>query len=193
MESGARKPKGAGRSSFNLLDSAQLLRELDLRKGSTFLDLGCGRGEYAIAAAERVGEDGLVYAVDLWKEGIETLREDASSKGLKQIKPVVADITSHLPFEEGSIDLCFMATVLHDLVEFRSEEETLKEVRRMLKKEGTFDIVEYKKIDGPPGPPITIRLTPEEVEDLLAPYAFRKERTLEVGPYHYLITFSVKK
>ena len=117
MTEEAKKPKGAGRSSFDLLNSNLLLQELHLKKGDTFLDLGCGRGAYSIAAAERVGGEGLVYAVDLWEEGLETLKREASSKDLKQIKTFVADITTtRLPLEGGSVDLCFMATVLHDLV-----------------------------------------------------------------------------
>ena len=194
MAEEAKKPKGAGRSSFDLLNSELLLQELHLRKGDTFLDLGCGRGEYSIAAAERVGGEGFVYAIDLWEEGIETLKRAASSKDLKQIKTFVADITTaRLPLEGGSVDLCFMATVLHDLVEFRAEEGTLSEVRRTLKKKGTFAIVEYKKIDGPPGPPIAIRLSPDEVEHLVGRYGFKRGRIVEVGPYHYLITFFIQE
>ena len=94
MAEEAKKPKGAGRSSFDLLNSELLLQELHLKKGDTFLDLGCGRGEYSIAAAERVGGEGLVYAVDLWEEGLETLKRETSSKDLKQIKTLVADITT---------------------------------------------------------------------------------------------------
>ena len=47
--------------------------------------------------------------------------------------------------------------------------------------------MEFKKIDGPPGPPIHIRLTPEEVTDRLDPYGFKKERYVDVGTYNYLI------
>ena len=43
--------------------------------------------------------------------------------------------------------------------------------------------------EGPPGPPLHIRLSPEEVSDMLAPYGFTKERLVEVGPYNYLMLF----
>ena len=39
-------PTGAGKSSFELIDSAKFFRELDLKKGITFLDLACGWGTY---------------------------------------------------------------------------------------------------------------------------------------------------
>jgi hypothetical protein len=47
--------------------------------------------------------------------------------------------------------------------------------------------MEFKKIDGPPGPPKHIRLSPEDVTAMLDPYGFKKERTADVGPYNYLI------
>ena len=83
-----------------------------------------------------------------------------------------------------------MATVLHDLAEFAMADGALKEAHRVLKPGGTLAIVEFDKVEGPPGPPLRIRLTPEEVENLVAPYGFQKTRTARVGPYNYLILFT---
>jgi hypothetical protein len=60
---------------------------------------------------------------------------------------------------------------------------------RVLKPGGLFAIVEFDKIDGPPGPPRHIRLDPAEVEALVAPYGFARQRTVKLGSYNYLITF----
>ena len=54
---------------------------------------------------------------------------------------------------------------------------------------GCLAIVEFDKIDGPPGPPRHIRLDPAEVEALVAPYGFARQRTVKLGPYNYLMTF----
>jgi ubiquinone/menaquinone biosynthesis C-methylase UbiE len=63
----------------------------------------------------------------------------------------------------------------------------LTEIARVVKPTGILAIMEFKKIDGPPGPPIDIRLAPAEVSDRLDPYGFGKERSVDVGPYNYLI------
>ena len=63
----------------------------------------------------------------------------------------------------------------------------LTEIARVVKPTGILAVMEFKKIDGPPGPPIHIRLSPAEVADRLAPYGFKKERSVDVGPYNYLI------
>ena len=183
------KVHGAGRSSFGLVDHTKVFNELRLRRGITFLDLGCGRGEYAIAASKIIGDNGLVYGIDLWEDGIAFLQEEISAKGIKNLKPVVADIGKRLPIGDGSVHICFMATVFHELVLADASEGALKEVVRVLKGDGCLAILDFKKIDGPPGPPLTSRLTPEEVEKTVTPYGFRKEGLTETGPYTYLITF----
>src|SRR5512136_897510 len=101
---------GVGKSSFDLVDTTKLFDELQLTPGSAFADLGCGRGEYAIQAALRVGEQGTVYAVDLWEEGLVVLGTEAEFLGLFQLQVIAADICAKLPIEDQSVDVCFVAT-----------------------------------------------------------------------------------
>ena len=49
------KPPGAGKSSFDLIEPSKLLAELQLPKNITFLDLGCGAGNYTLAVAVVLG------------------------------------------------------------------------------------------------------------------------------------------
>lgn len=183
------KPTAAGKSSFELIDPGTLFAALPLPKGSVLLDLACGRGAYAIALAEYMGGGGKIYAVDLWKEGIDALRTEISARKIGTVTPLIADVSKKLPLENGSIDVCLAATVLHDLVEDGTEKGTLQEIRRVLKPGGTLAVVEFKKVQGPPGPPVEIRLAPLELEELVAPYGFRPVSTTDAGPYNYLSLF----
>lgn len=183
------KPVGAGRSSFALVDQDKLFGELQLKGGINFLDLGCGRGEYAIRASEFVGNEGLVYGIDLWDEGINLLKEEALARGSKNIRAMVADAGERIPLEDGSIDVCLMATVFHDLVLANTAEDALQEIWRVLKKQSVLAILEFEKIDGPPGPPLSSRLAPEEVEEKVIPYGFQRVGLKEIGPYNYLVSF----
>jgi ubiquinone/menaquinone biosynthesis C-methylase UbiE len=187
------RPIGAGASSFELIDPTLLFSKLRLREGMVFLDLACGKGLYSIAVAEAIGEKGWVYAIDLWEEGIAHLRKEISARGLKNIKAMVADASKRIPLGDNQVDLCLMATVLHDLVRIKAHEGVLREVRRVLNPEGPLAIIEFKKIDGPPGPPRHIRLSPGEVEGILNAYGFKKKRTHQIGPYNYLMTFFLKE
>ena len=184
-----RTPPGAGHSSFELIDAGQFLAELQLTPGLTVADLGCGEGHYTFALADAVGEKGLVYALDLWQPGLEALECRAAAEGRKNLKTYLANISRSIPLPDGSVDLALMATVLHDLAEFDLADGALKETARVLKPGGALAIVEFKKVAGPPGPPLTVRLGPEEVAVMVAPHGFKQARVREVGPYNYLTRF----
>jgi ubiquinone/menaquinone biosynthesis C-methylase UbiE len=183
------KPPGAGKSSFDLIDPAKFLALLALTPGAAVLDLGCGPGNYALAVAEAVGSGGGVYAVDLWEEALFKLKEEAAIRGFPQIRPILADVRGALPLKAGSVNVCLLAMVLHELVGAGAAGGALKEAARLVKSKGTLAIVEFKKMDGPPGPPRHIRLAPEELAELVAPYGFEKRVLEEVGPYTYLMMF----
>lgn len=184
------KPHGAGKSSFDLVDHEKVLKELKLRKGGSFLDMGCGPGDYAIAVAQRLGEEGVVYAADLWVEALVRLQRKAKAQNIGNIRTIVGNVSGGLPIEDGTVDVCFMATVLHDFLREGVAFEVLSEAGRVLKTEGSLAILEFKKMEGPPGPSIDIRLTPEDVERLVATHCFLGQGSIEVGPYHYMMIFN---
>jgi ubiquinone/menaquinone biosynthesis C-methylase UbiE len=86
-----------------------------------------------------------------------------------------------------------MATVFHDFVLANVADGALMEVVRLLKKDGFLMILEFKKMDGPPGPPLSSRLAPQEVEKKVTRYGFDKKRITETGPSTYLITFQLRR
>ena len=188
----ASKPRGAGKSSFGLIDTAKFFQELDLKKGVTFLDVACGWGAYSLAAADIVGKDGQVYAVDLFEEGITSLRKEAGAKGIQNLATFVSNVAQKIPVDDDCVDVCLMATVLHDLVADKVEQQVLKEIVRVMKSESTLAIVEYLKKEGPPGPPKPVRLSPEDVDQMLSVYGFQQKRYTEIGPDNYLQIYTRK-
>jgi ubiquinone/menaquinone biosynthesis C-methylase UbiE len=186
------RPHGAGKSSFELIEAGKLFPVLALKPWFTVLDMGCGPGTYSIAMAKIIGDGGRVHAVDLWAEGIERLKERVERRGLKNVRPMVADVSRVLPLSGESMDLILMATVLHDLKEDGVQDGALAEARRLLKRHGTLAVVEFIKTTGPPGPPISIRLSPDDVSSLVEPFGFARTGLHDIGPYNYLITFAPK-
>lgn len=183
------KPVGAGKSSFDLIDTRKFFAELNLQKGITLLDVACGRGAYSLAASEDVGPDGRILAFDLWQEGIDHLQKEISLRQIRNVEARVVDVSQKLPLEDQSVDVCLLATVLHDLILVHKDRGTLKEIKRVMKPRGTVAVIEFKKIEGPPGPPIEIRISAEDVVERLRPYSLRLDRTVDMGPYNYLAVF----
>jgi ubiquinone/menaquinone biosynthesis C-methylase UbiE len=173
-------------------DSACVFREIQLKEGQCFLDLGCGSGDYALYAANIVGESGNVYALDRWEQTIDTLTQDVEAQGVKNIKIMHADITGALPIENHCADVCFLATVLHTFHPLQDEKILFHEILRVVKPGGQVAIIECHKERRDFGPPEHMRLSPEELEDILTPYGFEVIETLDLG-YNYLIRFQAGK
>lgn len=176
-----------GPSSFDMHDCEMIFNEIGLKDGNCFLDVGCGSGDYSIEASKIVGDLGGIYALDIQEKAIEALKEEASFRGLKNIKAIVSDVTNPLPVQENCIDVCFIATVLHTI----DREDTkilFSEINRVLKPDGRLVIIECKKDNRSFGPPINLRWSPEELENSLTQRGFKKASIIDLG-YTYMIQF----
>jgi ubiquinone/menaquinone biosynthesis C-methylase UbiE len=162
---------------------------LSLNGGDSFLDMGCGPGDYSIRASEIVGDSGIVYALDRWQDVIDDLAEKADIQGLGNVRAVVSDITCHLPVDDESVDLCFISTVLHSLDLADVERSLFGEIHRVLRRGGRLAVIECKKEEQQFGPPLSMRLSPEEIESSAIRYGFEKVGLVDLG-FNYLIIFA---
>lgn len=152
-----------GKSSESLLDKAAILGALEIRTGQTILDAGCGDGYMSRAFAGAMHNTGVVYALDPDETAIAALRNE-SGGGI--IHAIVGDITTTTLLADASVDLIYLATVVHGFAPsqmngFRNE------VVRILKPRGKLAIVEIDKRPTPFGPPLDIRFSPEELRRCL--------------------------
>lgn len=181
---------GSGKSSWDLADTARLWQKLNWPTGITVLDLGCGEGRYSLPAAARVGPKGRVIALDLWAEGIDRLEAAAAQQKIDNIDARVADAADPLPLQDQSVDVCFMAAVLHDFAVAGVADRALREVARVLKPRGIMAVVEFKKEDSPYGPPRRIRLAVEDLAMMVQHLGFiRFSGVVDLGPDLYLAQF----
>lgn len=182
----AQAPHGAGKSSFDLIDAAGLMDNLEPLLGRAVLDLGCGYGDYSLALAERVESEGVVHAVDPWEEGIRELKQRAGENEGAPIHAHVADAAQGIPLPDNSVDLCLMAAVLHDIMHDWGHEAALAEAGRVLKPEGTLAVLEFRKIEGMAGPPVHIRLSEDELREVLFRNGFTVGTVSDNGDQFYL-------
>ena len=183
-------PVAAGKSSYDLIDSEKFWQFLAIPSGITALDLACGAGRYTLPLAERVGPRGKVIAVDLWADGIAQLRTEARRRQMNNVETHVADAGQALPLDDQSIDLCLMATVLHDFVQAGMAADALRELARVLKPQGVMVMVEFKKEPTPHGPPHPIRLSVEDLAVMVQRLRFiRFSGVVDLGQDLYAARF----
>lgn len=123
---------------------------------------------------------------------MDILKQEIRNQDLKNIEPLLADITSSIPVKDGSVDIYFTANVFHGIVGNEELDSTMNEINRVLKEDGVLAIVEFIKTEGTPGPPMDVRLEPQEVLENIEKYGFKKKEIKETGPYHYLVLASRK-
>ena len=185
------KPIAAGKSSFDLIDFGTFLSAMDLGDDLILLDAACGAGRYAVEIARQVRSVKKIYAFDLWDEGIARLKLKAGSLGFENIEAAVCDVSKAIPLDDAGVDVCLMATVLHDLIADGTHQGALEEIVRVLKPGGRLAVVEFKKMPGPPGPPEKVRLSPQDLEAVMTPLGFHPLETVELGTVTYLALFQM--
>ncbi len=176
-----------GRSSEEILSSEEVLNSSDLKFGDIFLDAGCGDGHISIEASKIVGEQGKVYALDVYPESIETVKAKIHEDKLTNVEAILADITDDIPLDANSVDHALMANVLHGFVEEKDVEPVMKNINRVIKPGGIFSVVEFRKVENSPGPPFDVKISPKQVTDILFKYGFDVTETREIGRFHYIV------
>ena len=172
------------------LDTERIVQTLDLQDGQHVGDFGCGSGYFTIAAAQRVGESGRVYAVDVQEGPLESVTSRAQSLGLENIVTVRADLEklggTNIPSD--ALDIVLLANVL-----FQSSKKDgiIAEAKRTLKMGGRLLVIDWKKGAGG-AVPDDLRSQPDEVRNLVTDAGFTFERDIEAGEYYFGMTFSKK-
>ena len=136
---------------------AQLIERSGIKKGMQVLDLGCGSGAFTPFIARVVGEKGKVYALDIQADMLKQLERKLSkpeNRDIKNIKLIEGN-AYELPFEDNSLDLVNMVTVLQEIPD---RNRALQEVKRVLKRGGFFAVTELFPDPDYPWKSTTIKL-----------------------------------
>ncbi|WP_420601725.1 class I SAM-dependent methyltransferase [Flagellimonas sp.] len=118
-----------------------LLNFSGIKAGDKVADIGCHEGYLSMHLSKRVMENGRVYAVDVREDRLETLRENANDRNLKNIITILGDYDDpKLP--ERELDIVFIIDTYHEM---DSHEKILRHVKRSLKPGGKVMILEKLK------------------------------------------------
>ncbi len=169
------------------LNPSEVVAQTGLMQGQVVADLGCGNGFYVLPAAQMVGREGMVYAMDLMENKLAATVSIANQFGYKNVRVVKADLSKPLiDIPAESCDLVIIGNILHEISQ---KEPLLKNVYRVLKTGGRVVAVEWKKTATPFGPALQRRVEQQTLEIMLMQSGFRKIKELEADGYHYAVLF----
>lgn len=162
----------------------RVLAALELKPGMTVADIGAGSGYYSSRIAERVGQAGIVYAVDIQPEMLDFLRMQMKQRRVTNVTPVLGTETD--PKLPAAIDLAVMVDVYHEL---EYPHEMLAAIVKALKPGGRVAFVEFRGND--PSVPIKAlhTMTEAQVRKEAEAQPLRWTKTVKDLPWQQVIVF----
>jgi ubiquinone/menaquinone biosynthesis C-methylase UbiE len=113
-------------------------------KGAVIADVGAGSGFMAEEFAALVGQQGIVYAVDINPVMLDDLIRRAKEKGLDNIRKVVCPENSvNLP--QNSVDIVFLCDTYHH---FEYPKPTMRSIYQALRPGGQLVLVDFRRLPG---------------------------------------------
>ena len=172
-----------------LLDPQKIFEKIELRPGMRVADLGCGRtGHFVFPVSRIVGDTGVVYAVDVVKDILQSLGGRIRSEGFGNVQTIWSDIEvpNIIPIPSGSLDVCFFVNVMFLLKDRLS---AIQEAMRLLKSGGRLVIIDWEKKLGPLGPEIGSLVKPDDIIRLATENNLTLLDNFKNGDYHYCLIF----
>lgn len=114
-----------------------ILEKADINVDDYVLDYGCGPGSYSMVAAELVGLNGQVIAVDRHPLAIKKVNKKAVKRGLNNITTIQTNCKTDL--KSCIIDVIFCFDTFHS---FTQPKDNLSEFHRILKNNAALYIMD---------------------------------------------------
>ncbi len=129
-------------SAVTSLWASDLVERVEVRAGERVLDVACGTGVVARAAADRVGPDGHVTGLDINPAMLAVARSESSGADFVQ------GSAGALPFDDASFDV---VTCQLGLQFFPDRAKAVAQMRRVLVGGGRLGLSVYGPIEHNPG------------------------------------------
>ena len=120
-----------------LMNPVKTLQGAGIQPGQTVLEVGCGTGFFTIPAAEMIGEQGCLVAMDPLLDYTTRVSKKVQSAGFKNVRVVKRDALS-TGLDAASIDMVLLFGVLP--FPALPLKRLLPEMHRVLKPEGNLAV-----------------------------------------------------
>lgn len=131
---------------------------MGVKEADSVLELGCGPGFFTETLSAIVGPRGKVYAQDVQQEMLSKMKKHLVVRQAKDnVHPLLCN-SSALTLPNESIDVSLCANVMEEIDKEGELEKSLKELQRVLKKNGILIFKEHLFGDTAPAIEKTLKI-----------------------------------
>src|SRR3989344_9131478 len=161
-------------------DPVKSLKGLGLRENDIVADLGAGTGFYSIAAGHVV-EKGKVYAVEVQKDFLETIKHKVKEANLSNVEVIWGNVEKlgGTKIGDGVVDAVIASNILFQV---EDKENFILEIKRILKQKGRVLLIDWSESSFMNGTNI---ISKDKARIMFEKKGFLLEREINAGDYHY--------
>lgn len=160
---------------------------LGIEPGMKVADFGAGSGAYVLLFAEALRGSGGVYAVDIQKDLLRRIKNEAARRSLS-VEIVWDDLEEEggSKLADNSLDLVLVSNLLFQV---KRRDRVLAEATRVTRPNGRVVLIDWSESFGGMGPRPEDVCTKETALALARNAGLTLEKELDAGAHHYGLIF----
>lgn len=173
----------------------ETMKSLGVKPDMTIVDICCGDGYFTIPLAKIAKK---VYGLELDANLLDIAAQYSVESGATNCEWIIGDAMNATNLIPEKMDFVLMANTFHGIP---NKTEMIGDIiTKLLKPNGKFAVINWHSIPReetvvmgfPRGPKTEMRVSPDDLSQMICLFEFVLESTVEVSPYHYVCVF-VKK
>jgi len=169
------------RDTWQLPD--EVVRALEITPTMKLADLGAATGYFSVRLA-RAAKEGRVWAIDIEPMMVRYVIRRARLQGLDNLFGILA--TPDDPMLPEAVDLVLIVDTYHHI---QNRPAYFERLRGQLRPGGRLAVVDFRLGELPVGPPASMRLAPEVVQEELEAAGYVLDKSYDLLPYQYFLVF----
>ena len=161
---------------------------LGVEPGMSVADFGSGSGIYVLHIAEALENAGHVYAIDVQRDLLQRIKNEAHRRGFKNVEIIWTDLEHKgaSKIADGKLDLVLISNLLFQV---ENKAALFHEAARILRPAGRLAVIDWSDSFGGMGPQKADVVAKEKALALAQEQGFELQREFPAGAHHYGLIF----